>query len=190
MLRAASVAVDGHYLWRTLSHADMLVYVCYHHAHHGWSSLHWCADLDALSTHPLVNLDAVRRKASALALTQTLEQSLRLRDDLRTLATKGSPPRQPSLFLADCMAAIEASFSGERLAEPQPQDGAQSEPDFIYEWQFSARYRRRFACLRWKPSINDVNAWPLPNDLHWLYYLTRPWRIAWQRLHNVVGRTQ
>jgi len=189
MLSAASVPVGGHYGWRTLSPADLMVYICYHHARHHWSSLHWCADLEALGGHPLVDLGAVRRKASALALTETIEQALRLRDDLRAMALDGLLPVQTSLFFADCVAALNASFSETPKSEPQPLAGAQSEPDFRYEWQFSARYRRRFSRLRWMPSSNDVNAWPLPYGLHWLYYLTRPWRIAWQRLQGVIGRT-
>ncbi|MGQ0799770.1 MAG: nucleotidyltransferase domain-containing protein [Pseudomarimonas sp.] len=189
ILRAASITKDSHYPWRTLDPADLLVYVCYHHARHRWSSLHWCADLEALSASPLIDLDLVLRKASDLALTKTLEQALRLRDDLLAVAVDGSAAAPTSLFFADCMAALDASLDPSPSELPTQLEGAKSEPDFSYEWQFSERYRRRFSRLRWTPSSNDVNAWPLPNGLHWLYFLTRPWRIAWQRLHNVVGRT-
>ncbi len=190
MLRDANVAADSRYPWRALSPADLLVYVCYHHARHRWSSLHWCADLEALSGHPSVDLEVVRRKAAALALAVTLEQSLRLRDDLRALAINGTSPAPSSLFLVDCRAALEGSLGAEAPTSPPPTAGVQSEPDFSYDWQFSTRYRRRFARLRWQPSVNDVNAWPLPNSLHWLYYLTRPWRIAWQRLHEIISGRQ
>jgi len=200
LLSAASVPAGSQYPWRMLAPADMFVYLCYHHARHRWSSLHWCADIEVLMRHPDFDPAAVRRRAAGLALERTLEETVRLGTDLRlrALGNPAAPDRLPSLFLHDCLASVQqllpngagAAAVGIEDASPLTTPGAEREPDFLYDWQFSARYRRRFRLRRWQPSVNDVNAWPLPLRLHWMYYLMRPIRIAGVRLLALFrGRT-
>jgi len=192
LLARSHMPAQGRYAWQTLAPADLFVYLCYHHARHRWSSLHWCADLDVLTRHPDFEPVAVSRTAQAVALDLTLQEALRLNEDLLALALgkPGNSDRPASRFLADCLAAVDAALTPDpETATPMgdpASDGAeivgQSEPDFLYDWQFSRRYRRRFQLFRWRPSANDVDAWPLPLGLHWLYYLWRPIRVASARL--------
>lgn len=196
LLAAAISPPLGRYRWRMLAASDLFVYLCYHHSRHRWSSLHWCADLDAVTGHPDFDLAEVRRRASALALEATVEEALQLHRDLRSLALGDviGVERPPSRFLPDCLAAVVAALSSP--GDPLPQgslpdmvpleSGSEREPDFLYSWQFSPRYRRRFRLFRWRPSANDVNAWPLPLSLHWLYYLLRPARIGLRRLMAAI----
>lgn len=200
LLERATLTAGARYPWRSLCPADMFVYLCYHHARHRWSSLHWCADLEAMSRHPSFDAEAVERLAASFALESTVVEARRLAEDLRQLAL-GCPTaaeRPASRFLDDCLESLRAAFvdsgarwdvwpaiqaAGERTAV------GEHEPDFQYPWQSSARYRRRFRRLRWRPSSNDVNAWPLPLALHWLYFLIRPLRITLARLRGWLTRT-
>ncbi len=196
-LLARAVHVDdAKFGWRMLAPDDMFVYVCYHHARHAWGSLHWCADLDAMTRHASFDLAAVRARARAHALEATVEEALRLNEDLLCLATGRNLPagRPPSRFLEDCAAALAASLRPAPTEAPREaatvtpveQHHAEREPDFQYDWQSSPRYRRRFELLRWKPTANDVNAWPLPLALHWAYYFIRPVRIALARVRALA----
>lgn len=196
LLAASSVPAGGRYAWRMLAPSEMFVYLCYHHARHRWSSLHWCADLDALMRHPDFDLASVRKCAAAVALESTLEEALKLHADLHLIALGHDLPagRRHSLFLDDCLAAIRDETQPQReeagliteSSDAATGADAEREPDFHYPWQFSPRYRRRFKLLRWRPSANDVNAWPLPLALHWLYYFVRPVRIGLERLTSMV----
>ena len=58
--------------------ADLFAYICVHHTKHFWSHLHWYADLDAISRHPLFDLDEVREAATGARVVSTLEASLQL----------------------------------------------------------------------------------------------------------------
>ena len=187
MLAGSGVEGSGRYSWRTLEPAAQFVYICYHHARHHWSSLHWCADIAVLRRHPSFKLDEVMSLARTLALEDTVTEALLLADNLDQLGLNGAEVgvERPSRFLEDCVRAVRATVSGiEDAGSAHADHDSDHEPDFRYEWQMSERYRRRFGRARWRPDENDVNAWPLPLSLHWLYYALRPLRIAAVRLRS------
>lgn len=171
----ASVArpVEGIDL-RVLPCTELFVYLCFHHSKHRWSSLHWCADLEAFWQHPELNPLQINALARKLGLAATVEESWKLRSELETLALYGALPaeRPPSRLLADCMAALTRSFLP--VIEPPEQ---RREPDFPYGWQKTPGYRWRIQCARFHPSAYDYFDWPLPARWHWLYYLVKPLRV-------------
>ncbi len=58
--------------------SDLFVYMCMHHTRHFWSHLHWYADLDAITAHPLFDLAEVREVAAGVRLGSTIEACLQL----------------------------------------------------------------------------------------------------------------
>lgn len=185
---SSSVArqVNGTQL-RILSCTELFVYVCFHHSKRRWSSLHWCADLDAFWQHSEMDNPRVLDLAGSLGLIPTIQQSWSLRVDLEELALRGELSSGPanSRFLIDCLKALKLS-TGNQGTESLPESSEQSrEPDFPYPWQKSPAYRWRFQMARCHPSAVDYDAWPLPLRWHWLYYLMKPMRVArprWRRL--------
>lgn len=164
--------------------AELFVYLCFHHARHKWSSLHWCGDLFAFAPEVQREWTRVSALARRLGLERTLTESVQLRQNLDTLARRGclAVDSTASKFLADWYAALNSSTvidSGHletSVAMPT------REPDFPYLWQKTLSYRWRFQLSRLRPSANDFNAWPLPDRWHWLYYLLKPARVLRQRL--------
>lgn len=64
--------------------SDLFVYMCMHHTRHFWSHLHWYADLDAITAHPLFDLAEVREVAAGVRLGSTIEACLQLHEFART----------------------------------------------------------------------------------------------------------
>ncbi|MBL0227558.1 nucleotidyltransferase family protein [Thermomonas sp.] len=64
--------------------ADLFVYMCMHHTRHFWSHLHWYADLDAITAHPLFDLAEVRELAAGVRLGSTIEACLQLHEFARS----------------------------------------------------------------------------------------------------------
>ena len=64
--------------------SDLFVYMCMHHTRHFWSHLHWYADLDAITAHPLFDLAEVREVAAGVRLGSTIEACLQLHALART----------------------------------------------------------------------------------------------------------
>lgn len=173
--------VDGAEL-DVLGDSELFVYLCYHHAKHRWSSLHWCADLIAFDQFPALDQARVLELATRLGLRETVKQAWRLRDDLQRLALGGEAATASggSWFLDDCLAALDASCAGLVVPLPTPRDR-----DFPYAWQASKRHRIRKQLARMRPTAVDYFALPLAPRWQWLYYLTKPGRIAserWTRL--------
>ena len=75
--RAESITFHGRPL-PVLRTADLFAYVCVHHTRHFWSHLHWYADLDVLSRHPLFDMAEVRQAVQHAGIGATLEACLRL----------------------------------------------------------------------------------------------------------------
>ena len=80
--RAETIEFRGRPL-TVLRTADLFVYMCMHHTRHFWSHLHWYADLDAITRHPLFDLSEVREVAAAARLTPTVEACLQLNEFAR-----------------------------------------------------------------------------------------------------------
>lgn len=178
--------VDGTQL-NVLPCTELFVYLCFHHSKHQWSSLHWCADLEAFWQHSEMDHSHVLKLARHLGLVSTIQESWKLRSDLEELAICGelSSGRTHSRFLADCLKALKLSTRAPGTDPVRASAELPREPDFPYSWQKSPAYRWRFQVARCHPSAVDYDAWPLPLRWHWLYYLVKPIRVAgsrWLRL--------
>lgn len=80
---AETMSLQGH-LIPTLNTADLFVYICVHHTRHFWSHLHWYADLDAISRHPLFDMAQIQEVAKRTKLVTTVDACLRLNEFARS----------------------------------------------------------------------------------------------------------
>ena len=130
--------------------ADLFVYMCMHHTRHFWSHLHWYADLDAITAHPLFDLAEVREVADSVRLGPTIEACLQLHEFARSadwpdrLSLEGSASEALLARSVECLEggpAREVELRATRLS-----------PDRAFAWQstlseravlFVRRVRRR-----------------------------------------------
>jgi len=125
LARSEIMAFRGRSL-SVLRTSDLFVYMCMHNTRHFWSHLHWYADLDALTAHPLFDLDEVREVAAGVGLTPTVEACLQLNGFARsadwpeTLSLHGDPGVALLLRSIDCLEgglAREYALRSSKLSE-------------------------------------------------------------------------
>ena len=145
LTRAESIDFRGRAL-SVLRTSDLFVYMCMHHTRHFWSHLHWYADLDAMISHPLFDLDEVREVAAGVRLTSTVEACLQLNEFARTakwpqtLSLAGDPGEALLLRSIDCLEgglAREYALRSSRLSE-----------DRSFTWQSTPGERARLFVRR------------------------------------------
>ncbi len=183
MLATATTIAFGDQPLHVLPLDELLIYLCFHHSRHYWSSLHWCADLPALCADPGFDAQRLIDRARQFGMAATVRECLQLRSDLDRLAVGGAlPDAQPaSRLLPDCLHALQQSIAPVSAGTDAHTDQALAEPDFRQSWQKTFGYRWRFQWSRCHPSSNDYNAWPLPTRWHWLYYPLKPLLVLQRR---------
>ena len=126
--------------------SDLFVYMCMHHTRHFWSHLHWYADLDAVTAHPLFDLAEVRDVAASVRLGPTIEACLQLHEFARsadwpaTLSLEGSASEALLARSVECLEggpAREVELRATRLS-----------PDRAFAWQSSPSDRAVLFVLR------------------------------------------
>ena len=145
LARAESIEFRGRSL-PVLCTSDLFVYMCMHHTRHFWSHLHWYADLDAITRHPLFRLDEVYKVAAGVGLASTVEACLQLNqyastaDWPETLSLDGDPGVALLLRSIDCLEggqAREYALRSSKLSE-----------DRAFAWQSTPGERARLFVRR------------------------------------------
>ena len=126
--------------------ADLFVYMCMHHTRHFWSHLHWYADLDAVSAHPLFDLDEVREVASATKLSSTVEACLQLNALVRTGDWPEPRPADQAPVAALLSHSIECLEGGQ--AREVALRATRLSADRAFAWQTAPAERPRLLVLR------------------------------------------
>lgn len=161
---------------RTLSTADHLVYVAYHHSRHGWSRLHWLADLAALTGSPDFDRAVVRARAAEAGLGRLVAAALALPDALAGLLGGHATPGLAGSLAARCwrhahpeVEAPEVEYH-RRLSEGGSTLGrllGDLRDDMRHQPTAGlalAQLRARFA-----PTWDEYLRRPLPPELRWVY---------------------
>jgi len=154
---------------------DHLLYICLHHTRHFWSKLNWLADLDALMTAG----DFDQSRFMSLAKERGLEATAEACFNLHMACSK----EQPFEYASGFPATLELLLAMTRILQNGPAtefEMRKHQPslDFSYEWQFPKGYGRNrilhSAKKKWRPSLLDYQAIPLPSRWHWLYVPMKP----------------
>ncbi len=173
------VSIDGE-TYQTLAPEPLLLFLCVHGAKHGWTRLLWILDIAMLLTTQAIDwsslLTMARRSGSLrmlllglllardlsdAALPEDVEEMIECDPTLLRLAWQSL---LPVLTHAPALAGLEKILfhllCRERMVD-------------------RCRYVFR---LVFTPSYSDWQSYALPERLHMLYYLTRPFRLARQVL--------
>lgn len=155
--------------------AALLSYVCYHNTRHIWSRLHWLADLDAITQDPSYDRAVALAYADAHGLGPTVEACL---DFCELSARPNDWDTEPATTTGKQMLDLCISNLGGDL---ELEYSLRSRYGFLglpFDWMVSSGLRWkiiwRHIMIRLKPNYAQYSAWPLPEGLQWLYYLTRP----------------
>lgn len=159
-----------------LAAEDELLHATFHHARHGWTLLHWVADLQGFRPH--FAEAGLWHLAARRGLAETLRRALCLVEAVDGFVMG----REPS----DATLARMVPAWSNPAAATEVHEHADAGPDFGSHAEAGWRYRGCFWLKRWRPSINDYRAWPLPPSQRWVYWLVKPARV-WLR-RSGVGR--
>lgn len=175
--RARRTELQGRYV-NTLAAEDLLLFLCLHGTKHGWPLLSWICDLAGL-IHRNDSLDwpALFSCAESVRIRRPLLLGLHLAHELMGVAI-------PSEFLAAVRdAPVIERLAGQTIRSMFRNLGERS--GFFQELILplrsidSPRQRIRYLADRAiTPTLEDWEAMPLPPPLFALYYLTRPFRLA------------
>ena len=178
--RARRAELQGRYV-NTLAAEDLLLFLCVHGAKHGWPLLSWICDLAGL-IHRNDSLDwpVLFSRAESVRNRRPLLLGLRLAHDLMGAVI-------PSEFLAAVRADPAVARLGVRATRSMFRNlgeraGLFQELILPLRSIESPRQRIRYLADRaLTPTLEDWEALPLPPPLFALYYLTRPFRLAFAK---------
>ena len=176
--RRATVDIAGHAL-PTLSREDLVLALCAHGSHHGWSRIEWIADVACLaSAESGVDWDTVHLRARQLGGARMVAVALHLGHDLFDMEV---PRAMVPLSNSPTVGWLAAWVRG-RLFERAPSTDAPPELRLFHlgvhqRMRDRARYFFHFAR---RPGPADWALVHLPRALSPLYYLIRPLRLAWK----------
>lgn len=169
---AENVSLSGRAV-STMAKSLHLNYICYHHARHFWSRLHWVADIHAMITAPGFDLGEVRRIADEIGIRPTVEAALQFVDlagDPDSWSGTLAGNSGGAQFLAACLYNLDGDLELEEdLRKGMPFS------DFMSSWQIAHDQYGTFARRAWLrrliPTPRQYLKLPLPWPLHWLYVL-------------------
>ena len=185
--RAQRIELNGRPL-STLATEDLIVFLCIHGAKHGWPLLSWICDLAGL-IHRGARIDwpTLLFRAEASQCRRALLLGLRLAHDLIGIAI-------PSEFLAAMRTDPTINHLARRVVHAMFLnfgDRAGFSQELIVPLLSIETTPRRIRYLAdraiW-PTLEDWEAMPLPASLFPLYFLTRPFRLAFAKAKRSLSR--
>jgi hypothetical protein len=174
----------------SLSHQDLVLFLCVHAAKHGWPELQAVCDVAAVIQSGRVDWSAIVAEASESHSLRMLQLGLYLAHDL--LGTE-----LPGDVLAAASASKPVSTVARRIARKLVSTGSQSSivDDAVVQIWMTDGFQRRFRLVverGLQPTVVDWQFVKLPRSLFFLYYVLRPIRIAaralGQAFRNLVRR--
>lgn len=183
LLSHADNEVLGKRDYAVMPTTDLFIYICYHHARHRWSRLHWVADLSAISSHPSFNLQAIRRRAAQLGLLRLIEAALHLKAVLFEGSTEPPPSRFAVQMISDCRRflnpdVLPPEITRQSLVARTGGILVDRWRRLTWNWHVNTHLRNRLNYLRFmaRPCYIDYLFMPLPKRLSFLYRVLRPTR--------------
>lgn len=164
-----------------LSNEDLLLYLSEHGSRHGWFRLKWLMDIDRLVISK--KIDVINLKVSLeqykvmhyLIQSTTLSQHLLLTDIPVEIIGMPLKVQRSSRNLHKIIESIKISHQGKNNPSQ-------------YEWFFFLwmSTRQKFYYLRnlLKPSSKDARMLPLARDIHFMYFLLRPFLLIWRAVNR------
>ncbi|MCJ2186657.1 nucleotidyltransferase family protein [Novosphingobium beihaiensis] len=167
---------------------DLFTYVCYHHARHRYSRLHWLADIVTILKHPSFDADLVRQTARAEGFGRLVEASMAMPAYLEARLEGRDHDKVDSLtrMLGEaCLQYLDPAEPGPEVVRSEGQVRLNDRVAYLIDmvrWDCSLRdgIWAIAQVLLWKlkPNHADMAGLELPRAVRGLYWLTRPFRLA------------
>ncbi|MFS0861467.1 nucleotidyltransferase family protein [Fredinandcohnia sp. 179-A 10B2 NHS] len=162
---------------------DLFLFLVTHGARHGWSRLRWLTDIQQIVKKDIdwVSLTRHVRKykcnhiaGQALVLSAQLLGSKGLSHQLEPLTTGKRPftLAQQAIFYIEKMVNLHS--------EPLPQEISDYHKKHLLSLM-TLRQKVIHTLSTFYPYYTDVETLPLPNRLHFLYFVLRPFLLLWRR---------
>jgi hypothetical protein len=165
-----------------LSEEDLFYFLVTHGARHGWSRLRWLVDIHQILQKQL-NWIAVQKIFKKYQCGKIGGQSL----ILSTQLLHTNLPKEIRILTASKRSqklACEALFYLERMVnlhtEPVPNDVAKYHADHLFSLM-SFQQKTVYFLSVLHPFYTDVETFPLPKKLHFLYFPLRPFLMFWRK---------
>jgi len=176
----------------TLAEEDLFAYLCVHGAVHGWSRLKWLADLNAfLSARTADDVERLHRHAASKGAGRCAGQALLLCRDLLAMELPAGIEREleqnPRLDRLTAV-AMKALVSRDPTAELEHRSMDKMR---VLLAAFRLGRGRRFLLAQMRHAAvgyGDILALPLPEPLHLLYPVLRPFLWPLRRWRYFAGR--
>jgi hypothetical protein len=166
---------------------DQLMLSSLHGGKHGWTTLAWLADIDAIIETRQVDWDRVLATAHNNRLSRALYLGLRLAHDLLKTPIPGEVM---SKIWADSTSAALAREAKSYLING-PGDTSIIPRKVVYQWRLTEGWVRQSQLL-WrnvtKPNIADSESLKIRPSFFWLYYGARPCRLAVKYVSLLAAR--
>jgi Uncharacterised nucleotidyltransferase len=166
---------------------DQLMLSAMHGGKHGWTTLAWLADIDALIETHRLDWDRVLANARSNRLSRALFLGLRLASDL--LETQ-LPAEVMQKVCADSAATVLAQEAKTYLIE-RPADQPLIPRKLVYQLRLTEGWLQQSRLL-WinlsKPNVADSESLNIRPGFFWLYYAARPFRLAVKYVRLLAGR--
>ena len=158
----------------TLSPPLHFVYICYHHARHMWSHLHWLADLDLM-----ISAGCSREESLEFAHQKGIKPTVEAAFAFHELISRPGQWSETKLnagleydFLKGCLANLDGGLELEYALK----EGRYLH-DFNLASQVSEAQRHAFTKTHWtedfRPSLTQYMKRPYPTYMFWLYRIER-----------------
>lgn len=177
-------------LIRTLEKNLHFVYVCYHHARHFWSHLHWLSDIDIIINSSEFEEHSALSLASEIGIRPTIEATINfhyITSHPEEWHELDFDTGKNVVFLKACLANLEGGLELEYALRANKTLG-----EFIAPWQIS---RGRYFSLwrkswenRLRPSVAQHLRYSFPPYLHWMYRVQNLFGLAKNALRLAKSR--
>ncbi|MCU0525744.1 MAG: nucleotidyltransferase family protein [Elainella sp. Prado103] len=186
------VLLSGQPIW-SFGNEDLLIYLTVHGSKECWRVLKWICDIaQFVQTYPETDWSRVVLKSQTLGSERMLLLGFRLAQLLLRLTV---PPEIQQRIMSDPECNALARELALNLLSPDPRISNKfSLKKTLFYFRMMTTTRDRLNCLNclWKPihrnliilfpNNRDESFWNLPSQLHFLYYLLRPFRLMITRL--------
>jgi hypothetical protein len=174
----------GSYTIRTLAPQDLLLYLCMHGSRHGWERLLWVCDVVELIRSCPMDWESVTNQARTLGCRRTLALGLVLARDLLDLELPPEVWRQinvePSveILVAQLRESLFHAAGADRGISYWNEIHLRMRERLSDRLRLRVHYYRRYLRLAVIPNELDHAMVELPQELSFLYYVLRSFRLV------------
>lgn len=170
-----------------LGKEDLFLYLIVHGARHGWFRLRWLKDIDQIVRNRVDYkkfIQLAKKYGQKHLVGQALLLSKQLFNTPLDKDVQGLTGKKCSAVLAK-KAMLYIQDMVQLHVNPKPRQLEKSYKSYIFSTN-SKRQKLMFIMLSFYPNSLDEKTLKLPKNIHFLYFILRPFLLAWRRIKKPV----